>query len=619
MKYQLLKVLARVIVCVVCLAATTEAMGEVVNRQVSGTVSPSRSLQESSTPGTDNQERRMSDAGARQAERRETGTNGPVPKQDGRPEPERAGAMTVSKFNVEGNTILTQEKIDAILDKYKGAAFQFKEVDQARVELEKAYHAAGYPTVLVNLPEQTIEQGSVTLQVIEAPLVEVKVTGQEHYSKYHILEKLPSIRIGTVLYEPKFVKELSAINANPDLQVAPVLKPGTEPGTVDLELKVKDRLPVHGKLEADNRGPITTPSNRLVAEIQHTNLFGGDEILTVNTVQTPTDWGAVQNYGASFVYPVKWPDHLLAVYASYSKSNSVLAGSGISVGGGGNVAVAGNATVAGFRYIIPLFPGGKITHQLSVGVDYKQLDSTNATFPDGGTAVVLSPVKYTPASVAYTGFFPDQLGLTKLALSAKGYVAGTIPGGAEEDFARNPNDPNNPGQRKGSTGTFAVLQGGLDRMQPLPGDFTLALHADGQWGSQPLIPAEGYFAGGFDTVRGYHQYEAIGDNAVRGRAELTTPELFAIPIDRIWQRRRSSDYTIRVKLAAFYDAAQLWVQQAQPGQTSQFRLESVGAGIRVKFPKDVGQLIIDQGFALQPTLNTRRGDSFVHFSVGLAF
>ena len=209
-------------------------------------------------------------------------------------------AMTISKFNVEGNTILAQDKIDAILDKYKGAAFQFKDADQARLELEKAYHAAGYPTVLVNLPEQTIEQGIVTLQVIEASLLEIKVTGQQYYSKYRILEKLPSIKMGTVLYEPKFVKELAAINVNPDLQVAPVLKPGTEPGTVDLELKVRDRLPVHGKLEADNRGPITTPQNRLVAEIQHTNLFGGDEVLTVNTVQTPTDWGAVPELRSEF-------------------------------------------------------------------------------------------------------------------------------------------------------------------------------------------------------------------------------------------------------------------------------------------------------------------------------
>jgi hemolysin activation/secretion protein len=493
------------------------------------------------------------------------------------------------------------------------------DTESARSDLEKAYHAAGYPTVVVMLPEQTIDAGVVKLQVLEGRLVNITVTGNEHYDRFNIRGKLPSLQPGALIYEPTFVKELGAVNGNPDLKVAPVLKPGTEPGTVDLELKVKDRLPVHGKLEADNRGPITTPQNRLVTEIQHTNVFGGDEILTVNTVQTPTDWGAVQNYGMSFVYPVKWPDHLLAVYASYSEANSVLAGSAISVGGGGNIAIAGNAIIAGFRYILPLFSGGENTHQLSVGVDYKRLEPTNATFSDGGTAVVLSRVQYTPASVAYTGFYPDRLGLTKLALSAKGYVAGTIPGGAEEDFAKNPTDFNHPGQRQGSTGTFAVLQGGLDRAQPLPGGFVLALHADGQWGSQPLIPAEGYFAGGFDTVRGYQQFQAIGDNAVRGRAELTTPELFAIPIDRIWQRRRSSDYTIRVKLAAFYDAAQLWVQQAPAGQTSQFRLEGVGGGIRVKFPKDVGQLIIDQGFALRDTAITKHGDSFVHFSVGLAF
>jgi hemolysin activation/secretion protein len=600
--------------------ATTEARGEVVNRQVSGNGSPSRSLQESFAQRTDSQAQRTSNVGAGLIAQAVAGANDPVPKQDSRPEVGRPTAMTISKFNVEGNTILTQDKIDAILDKYKGAAFQFKDADQARLDLEKAYHAAGYPTVLVNLPEQTIEQGSVTLQVIEASLLEIKVTGQQHYSKYRILEKLPSIKMGTVLYEPKFVKELAAINVNPDLQVAPVLKPGTEPGTVDLELKVRDRLPVHGKLEADNRGPITTPPNRLVAEIQHTNLFGGDEVLTVNTVQTPTDWGAVQNYGASFVYPVRWPDHLLAVYASKSQSTSVLAGSAISVGGGSSVAVAGNAFVSGFRYVLPLFPGGENTHQLSIGVDYKRLEQTSATFPDGATAVVKSPVAYAPASVAYAGFYPDRLGLTKLSLSAKGYVAGIIPGGSKQDFAGDPNDPSGkPGNRDGSTGTFAVLQGGLDRTQPLPGDFTLALHADGQWGSQPLIPAEGYFAGGFDTVRGYLQYEAIGDNAIRGRAELTTPELIAIPIDRIWQRRRSADYTIRVKFATFYDSAQLWVQQAPPGQTSQFRLEGVGAGIRVKFPKDVGQLIIDQGFALRDTANTQQGDTFVHFSVGLAF
>lgn len=534
-------------------------------------------------------------------------------------EHEPAGSrFQIASYLVEGNTILEQAKVDATLEPFKGSDRTLADIESARSELEKAYHVAGYPTVVVMLPEQTIEAGVVRLNVMEGRLLQITVTGNEHYSWLNIRRKLPSVYPGALLYEPTFVKELGTVNSNPDLKVAPVLKPGSEPGSVDLDLKVKDRLPLHAKLEGDNKGPITTPQDRLIAEVQHTNLFGGDEILTINTVQTPTDWGAVQNYGASFVYPVIWPSHLLAVYGSVSKSTSVLAGSGISIGGGNTINVAGNATIAGFRYIFPIFSGGENTHQISMGIDYKQLKATNATFPDGSQVQVLGPLTYTPASVAYNGYYPDRFGLTKLALSARGYVAGLVPGGSEEDFARNPDPPFN-GQRKGSTGTFAVLQGGVDRVQPLPGEFSLALHVDGQWGSQPLIPAEGYFAGGFDTVRGYLQYEAIGDNAVRGRAEVTTPELISIPIDRIWQRRKSSDYTFRIRAVAFYDAAKLWVQQAQPGQINQFLLEGTGFGIRANFPKDMGLLQLYQGWALHDTPATKRGDSFLHFSVGVTF
>ena len=533
----------------------------------------------------------------------------PAQAQEPKPQTESSG-FVVDRYLVEGNSLLPAEKIDAVLAKHKGSSITLKDIEQAKNELEKAYREAGYPTVLVTIPEQTIEGGTVRLLVVEGRIGSITVTGNEYFKKYEILEKLPSLKIGEVLYEPTFMKELDRLNIHPDRKVAPVLRPGEEQGLINLELKVKDRLPVHGKMEGDNRGPISTPQNRLITEIQHANVFGGDEIFTVSTIQTPTDWGQVQNYSASFVVPIVWPDHLLSLYGSKSISTSVLT-TGTAFVGGGNITVSGNATISGFRYYMPIAKSLPGSHSLSLGMDYKNLKATEATFPGNlGTAVVLTPIQYTPATVNYTGTFYHNLGTTRLTTSAKGYVAGMISGGSEEDFSS---------QRQASTGTFAVLQSGLDRVQPLPGDFALALHADGQWASQPLIPAEAYFAGGFDTVRGYLQYEAIGDNAVRGRAELTTPELFAIPIDRIWQRRRSADYTFRVKLATFYDAAQLWVQEPKPGQTSQFRLEGVGAGIRVKFPKDVGQLIIDQGFALRDAALTQQGDTFVHFSVGLAF
>jgi hemolysin activation/secretion protein len=543
----------------------------------------------------------------------------PIPVQESAPHGE-AQEFTVDQYIVEGNTILPAEQIGLILDKYKRSGLTFKEIEQARAELEKAYHAAGYPTVLVTIPEQTVDRGTVQFNVFEGRLGAISVEGNEYFTKYNILGKMPSVKHGALLYEPTFVKELNAVNGNPDLKIVPVLKPGAEPGLVNLELKVKDRLPVHARMEADNKGPITTPRNRLIAEVQHANLFGSDEILTVSTVQTPEEWGQVQNYGASFVLPIIWPNHLLSVYASKAKSTSVLAGGSLSVGGG-NVNFAGNATIAGVRYMFPLTEDGWGTHQLSIGADYKRLERTTGTFPEPlGTLTLLSPIQYTPLSLAYTGFLPDRFGLTTVTTSARGYVAGMIPGGRKKDFTGDPNDFNEPGQaRVGSTGTFAVLQGGIDRMQELPEGFTLLLHLDGQWGSQPLIPAEQYFAGGMDTVRGYDNFEVIADHALRGRAELTTPEVLTVPIDRIWQRRRSSDYTIRLRLVAFYDAAQLWVEQPQPGQTPRFRLEGIGAGIRVKMPKDVGELKIDQGWAMKDTPTTQRGDTFVHFSVGIGF
>jgi hemolysin activation/secretion protein len=125
------------------------------------------------------------------------------------------------------------------------------------------------------------------------------MVGNTYYSRYNSLAKLPSLRPGTLIHEPTLIKELDAVNVNPDCKIAPVLKPGKETGTVDIELKVDERLPLHARVIGDNKGPFTTPANRLTAEIQYTNLWDEDHILSLQTTQTPEEWGAVQAYGFS--------------------------------------------------------------------------------------------------------------------------------------------------------------------------------------------------------------------------------------------------------------------------------------------------------------------------------
>jgi hemolysin activation/secretion protein len=232
----------------------------------------------------------------------------------------------------------------------------------------------------------------------------------------------------------------------------------------------------------------------------------------------------------------------------------------------------------------------------------------------------LSPIQYTPVSIGYTGTYPDSYGVTTFTTTLTGYAAGLIPGGGKKDFQGDPNNPDEfPGNRAGSTGTFGVVKTSLARSQALPKEFVLAARIDGQWANEPLIPAEQYFAGGMDTVRGYIQNEALGDNALLWRAELYSPELPSVPLDYFWQRRRSSELKATIKLVAFYDYARLWTRRAPPGQADISRLEGAGGGIRMKVEPINLTLSFDQAVALQDTAATKRGDTFAHFMVSIGF
>lgn len=522
--------------------------------------------------------------------------------------------FTVVIFQVEGNTLLEDERIQEVLRPFRGFAQQVKDMEQARLTLEKTYHEAGYPTVLVVLPQQKIEGGIIRLEVVESHIQDLTVTGNRFFSTDQVLSKMPSVHPGSIIHEPTLKLELAAVNAHPDRNVTPVLKPGKETGTVDLELKVNDRIPLHFSLSGDNRGSLNTPSNRMVAEVQYSNLWNLEHILTFQTVQTPQDLGEVEVYGLTYVAPLGDPRRLVSVYGSISDTNSSVLDTGVF--GGGTVGIAGNSKIAGFRFSFPWDTGSAIKHSFTIGLDYKRLEESTATFPGGGpTAVVSSPIEYLPLSLGYTGILGHHSGVSTVTLGLKGYVAGILPDGKKENFGGK-GDPGDPdfvaGNRVGATGDFGIVQLSLDRTQFFPNDFMLTAHFDGQWANEPLIAVEQLFAGGLDTVRGYEQNETLGDMGFRTRLELLLPN-YTFHFDRTVNSRLKADF----RLLTFFDTAFLWVQRAQPGQTDQFKIRGTGIGIRAKLTEYL-DLQIDHGWALRDGVVSEEGDSFTHFAVKLA-
>lgn len=144
----------------------------------------------------------------------------------------------IQGFIVEGNTLLPDAPIDDVpessfkdfptlqteLEPFTGPDKTIADIEQARASLENAYHKLGYPTVLVNIPEQTMEDGLVRLEVIESTIRRVRVTGNNYYTMENIQADLPSLREGEVLNLPRLQEELQIANRNADLRVEPSLR-----------------------------------------------------------------------------------------------------------------------------------------------------------------------------------------------------------------------------------------------------------------------------------------------------------------------------------------------------------------------------------------------------------
>ena len=90
-------------------------------------------------------------------------------------------------------------------------------------------------------------------------------------------------------------EELGLFNQrSADRSVTPVTRAGRKSGTVEFELQVKDRLPVHASVELDNRYTLDTSKLRLNASLGYSNLWQRDHSLTLNYQISPDDTDQVR-------------------------------------------------------------------------------------------------------------------------------------------------------------------------------------------------------------------------------------------------------------------------------------------------------------------------------------
>ncbi|MEQ1801398.1 MAG: POTRA domain-containing protein [Gammaproteobacteria bacterium] len=495
----------------------------------------------------------------------------------------------VWEYRVEGNTVLDALAIERAIYPQLGPGKTIDDVNAARTALEQAYRDAGYPTVFVDVPEQEVDGGLVRLAVTEGRVSRLKITGSRYFSNGWIREQLPEAAPGTIPRIDTFQSQLRALNArSPDRALTPVLRPGTEQGTVEIEVKVQDALPVNGSLEVNNRNSANTTESRLEAAVRYDNLWQRDHSFGLQYQVAPEDPGETEVIAASYVLRPRASGKAFAFYGLSSDSNIAIVGGGINSVGKGDV--------YGFRAILPLEGGEGLYHSLALGVDYKDFDETIG-FDEEGNDDIVTPITYLNWSLGWNATLPRESRTHTFDLTANFGVRGL--GNDEKEFGDK--------RFKGSPNYFYV-EGGYELIQALPWWSTsLVLDLRAQLTPQPLISNEQFAAGGRDSVRGYYEGEVLGDYGLQASVEWRSPNFGP----QLWK------VLDNLYGYGFLDSARLLLNDPLPTQVDAATLLSAGVGLRLEAEPLVAGL--DLALPFKDGASTEEGDERLLFSLRYGF
>jgi hemolysin activation/secretion protein len=507
--------------------------------------------------------------------------------------PHRAAAADVVRFDitrfvVEGNSLLTDAEIDALLAPYKGSNRGFGDVQHAQEALQAGYAKHGFSLVRVALPEQELNGGVVRLQVIEKRIGRVSVEGNRFFDTENIRRSLPELKEGATPDVGRLSANLAQANENPAKKATLDLKEGARDGDVDARVAVVDEKAWDLSLNVDNTGVPETGKTMVGVVYQNANLAGLDHVLSLQYTTTAEHPGDVHVYGVGYHAPIYSLGDSVDFYASYSDvdAGSVLAGIN-------TLLVSGKGTVFGARFNHAFRSVGAFDSIATLGFDQKNFKDIE-TFQD---APLGSEVTVRPLSLAYSGTWKANESAFGWQLS----IARNIPGGAhgsDEDFAA---------ARSGATANYSLMRYGFAYTRVLPVDWQFRLAVAGQQSGDALVPGEQFGAGGPGSVRGFTPRQVSGDKGYSGSVEVYTPELCG-----------GLGFGAYCRVLAFYDSGHVARNDVLPGEIESASISSTGLALRSTIGRNAS-LQLDYGHVIEGGPVEPNGHNLLNFRVSLTY
>lgn len=455
-----------------------------------------------------------------------------------------APKIFVKEVRLTGNSAFTPDELAEVTAPYTNRDLTAEDLESLRLALTMYYVNRGYVTSGALIPEQTVADGILDLQIVEGKLAEINVQDLKWFQTSYFQRRL-NLAAGPPLNVNELQERLQILQSDPRIQrINAELRPGLTRGESTLDLRVQEANPLKAWLEFNNyQSPLVGAEQGFVT-VAHRNLLGfGDQL----SLQYGRSAGVNPILNFRYAVPVTPQD--TTVSFQYRRFDFAVTEDPFE-----DLDIKNKAEIYTLAVRHPVYRRVDQEFALSLTGEHSRNESDilggpNLFIPGApGGKFSITALRF---GQEYTRRWADQVfaALSRFSLGI-GALGATANG-----------DPNLPDAR------FFSWLGEAQLIRYLPWRRTqVVARGVAQLSNDHLFVLEQMAVGGRYSVRGYREYTLIRDNAVMASVEVRVP---------VYTTKAGVDALF---LAPFVDIGHGWETTVPTPETPPQTLASIGVG-----------------------------------------
>tara|TARA_B100000035_G_C21036702_1_gene571428 strand:+ start:684 stop:2342 length:1659 start_codon:yes stop_codon:yes gene_type:complete len=402
--------------------------------------------------------------------------------------------VLIESFIFKGNEAFSTDELIAALGGTAGKQYDLADLQTFVVNITLFYRNNFYPFAKAYLPEQKIDNGELTIQILEGNYGDIRTTGYEKFLD-RALDFLSDLESGEIIEGKLLERTTLILDDQPAVKSEPIIRPGQLFGQGDLIAKISRESDFYGNIGSDNHGSRFTGEKRVRLNLSYDSPFIFGDQINLRTFYTEED-----TWFGNLEYSMPIGSTGLRGNISHIHTDYVIGESFASLD------AYGMARISQIGVSYPIVRSQVKNINFLANYQYKLLnDVTNSTSTNTNKFSNVIPI-------AFVFDIRDNLYGNAITYGTLTYTRGEI----NLDASLLATDSTTTK----SEGYFTKLNLDIARMQYVATNLNAFLRASFQRSNKNLDSSESFGLGGSDGVRAYPTGEGYGDEGWLAKMEL---------------------------------------------------------------------------------------------------